>query len=174
MPRRRCACFLGCGAPRRTRQRWQRWRFPLGADVPACLHGQAVRMQGVGEVLSPGPRLPSFGLALVNPGVGVSTPAVFCARVGPVSAPAVLPQGWADVAAMAAGLAALGNDLEAPALSLCPEVAAVLAALREVPGCLLARMSGSGATCFGLFADGAAAERAAAAVRREGWWCWGG
>ncbi len=143
----------------------------LGADVPACLAGRPARMEGVGERLGPAPKLPAFGLLLANPGVGVSTPAVFRARVGPYSARAMLPEGWASAAAMAAGLAELGNDLEAAAIRLCPVIAEVLAWLRARPGCLLARMSGSGATCFGVFAGKpeVAAEEAPA-----GWWVEGG
>jgi 4-diphosphocytidyl-2-C-methyl-D-erythritol kinase len=146
----------------------------LGADVPVCLAGRAARMGGVGEVLSPAPALPRFGMVLVNPGVAVSTPSVFRARTGPYSAPSVLARGWADAAAMAADLAALGNDLEAPAVALCPAIGEVLAALGATRGCLLARMSGSGATCFGLYADPAEAGLAAGEVRRPGWWAWGG
>lgn len=142
----------------------------LGADVPVCLHGRPARMSGVGETLAPAPALPPCHLVLVNPGVAVSTPAVFQARSGGFSAAAELPAGWADAAAMAAALARLGNDLEAPARSLCPVIGEVLAALAAQPGCLLARMSGSGATCFGLFADAAAAARGAAGVARPGWW----
>ena len=133
----------------------------LGADVPVCLAGCPARMGGVGDVLSPAPDLPAFGLVLVNPGVAVSTPEVFRARSGGFSAPAALPSGWPDAAAMARDLAALGNDLESPAATLCPVIGAVLAALRTAPGCLLARMSGSGATCFGVFAAAVAAAAAA-------------
>jgi 4-diphosphocytidyl-2-C-methyl-D-erythritol kinase len=146
----------------------------LGADVPVCLAGRPARMGGIGEVLSPAPGLPAFGLVLVNPGVAVSTPAVFRARVGRLSAPAVLPSAWPDAVAMARDLAALGNDLEPPAVALCPVIGEVLAALRTRPGCLLTRMSGSGATCFGLFTDAAGAIAAAGTVRRPGWWVWGG
>ena len=145
----------------------------LGADVPVCLAGGAMRMGGIGERLGPGPALPAFGMVLVNPGSAVSTPAVFKARTGPFSAMAALPGGWGDAGAMAAGLSDLSNDLEAPAIRLCPAVAAVLAWLRAQPGCLLARMSGSGATCFGLFRDGPAAEAVARAAP-AGWWAWGG
>ncbi|MCW3477237.1 4-(cytidine 5'-diphospho)-2-C-methyl-D-erythritol kinase, partial [Rhodovastum sp. RN2-1] len=99
---------------------------------------------------------------------------VFRARAAGFSAPAALPAGWASLDAMAADLAALGNDLEPPALALRPVIGEVLAALRAQPGCRLARMSGSGATCFGLFADAAVAEAAAPALRRHGWWAWGG
>ncbi|CAH2600108.1 4-diphosphocytidyl-2-C-methyl-D-erythritol kinase [Rhodovastum atsumiense] len=146
----------------------------LGADVPVCLASRAARMGGVGEALAEAPALPGFGMVLVNPGVAVATPAVFRARSGPFSAPAALPAGWADAAALARDLAALSNDLEPPAVALQPVIGTVLDALRAAPGCLLARMSGSGATCFGLFADPPAAEAAASLLRRPGWWCWGG
>ncbi len=146
----------------------------LGADVPVCLAGRVCRMQGVGEILLPGPALPACGMVLVNPGVAVATPAVFRARTGGFSPPAVLPAAWADAAAMAATLGQLANDLEPAAIGLAPVIGAVLAALRATPGALLARMSGSGATCFALFADAPSAAAAAAALARPGWWCWGG
>lgn len=142
----------------------------LGADVPVCVASRPARMGGIGEVLSPAPALPECGLLLVNPRVALPTPAVFRARGGPFSAPAALPpRGWADAAALAHDLRALRNDLETAAIALCPPVAAVLEALSAAPGCLLARMSGSGATCFGLFADAAAAGRAAATLPAA-WW----
>jgi len=145
----------------------------LGADVPVCLASRPARMQGIGEILRPAPALPTFGLALLNPGAAVSTPDVFRAREGVFSEVPVLPAAWPDAAAMSAGLAQVRNDLEAPALALCPAIAPVLDWLRARPGCLLARMSGSGATCFGLFAtpDAAAAVAAQAPVP---WWAWGG
>jgi 4-diphosphocytidyl-2-C-methyl-D-erythritol kinase len=146
----------------------------LGADVPACVLGEAVRMGGVGEQLAPAPTLPDFGMLLVHPGQNVRTPEVFHRRQGPFSPPARLPERWADARAMAADLALLHNDLEEAARGLCPAIAEVLAALRATPGCLLARMSGSGATCFGLFVDAAAAQTAAATLRHTGWWVWGG
>ncbi len=145
----------------------------LGADVPVCLLGEPARMGGVGELLGTAPALPAFGMVLVNPGVPVSTADVFRSREESYSEAAVLPARWADAAAMAADLTALTNDLEAPALRVCPAVAEVLAWLRQLPGCRLARMSGSGGTCFGVFDDGAAA--AAAAERAPPvWWRWGG
>lgn len=147
--------------------------LPLGADVPVCIASRPRRMAGVGEALSAAPGLPPFGLVLTNPGVTLATAAVFRARQGGFSPPAMLPEGWADAAAMARDLARLANDLEAPAIGLCPEIGAVMARLRALPGCLLARMSGSGATCFGVFADPVAAA-AAARLLPEGWWRWGG
>jgi 4-diphosphocytidyl-2-C-methyl-D-erythritol kinase len=146
----------------------------LGADVPVCLRGQPTRMAGIGEQLEPAPRLPPCGLVLVNSGVAVSTADVFRARRAAFSVPAELPTGWPDAQAMATSLLSLTNDLEAPALALCPVIADTLAALRSRPDCLLARMSGSGATCFGLFPTASQAERAAARLGRPGWWTWGG
>jgi 4-diphosphocytidyl-2-C-methyl-D-erythritol kinase len=145
----------------------------LGADVPICMAGQAARMGGVGDQLSPAPALPPFGAMLVNPGVAVFTPEVFRTRTGPFSGKAFLPRSWPDAANMARDLSALANDLEAPALRLCPAVGDVLAWLRAQPGCLLARMSGSGATCFGVFRDGRAASAVADRVPLP-WWAWGG
>ena len=145
----------------------------LGADVPVCLAARPARMEGIGEHLGAAPDLPAFGLLLVNPGVAVSTPAVFRARAGGFSEPATLPPAWTSAEAMAVDLRPLGNDLEAAAIALCPAIADVLAWLRARPGCLLARMSGSGATCFALFADEAAAEAHARDAPR-GWWAHGG
>lgn len=158
------------------------WRRPipealpasLGADVPVCVASEPARMGGIGEILSPAPALPRFGMALINPGVAVSTPAIFRAREAAFSRPAALPAGWETAAAMAADLAALANDLQSPALDLAPAIGAVLAAFETHPDCLLARMSGSGATCFGIFPDGGIAAQAAADLARPGWWCWGG
>ena len=147
--------------------------LPLGADIPACLASRPCRMGGIGERLAPAPHLPRFGILLANPRVALATQAVFRARGAGFSPPAMLPAGWADAAGLAHDLAALGNDLEPPAIALCPAVAEVLAALRGLPGCLLARMSGSGATCFGIFAEPALAQDAAARLP-EAWWRWGG
>jgi 4-diphosphocytidyl-2-C-methyl-D-erythritol kinase len=145
----------------------------LGADVPVCLAARAARMGGIGESITPPPRLPAFGLLLANPRIAVPTQAVFRARAGAFSAPARLPAVWPDASRMAADLAGLGNDLQDAALSLCPAIGAVLAAIAAQAGCLLARMSGSGATCFGIFATPAHAAAAAAALP-ESWWRWGG
>ncbi|WP_298282514.1 4-(cytidine 5'-diphospho)-2-C-methyl-D-erythritol kinase [Acidocella sp.] len=146
----------------------------LGADVPVCLVSRPVRMQGIGEILVPAPRLPAFGMVLVNPGVAVPTPAVFKARAGAFSVPPALPAAWAGFEEMIAGLTACANDLEAPAIGVAPVLGEVLAALGALPGAALARMSGSGATCFALFETAQAARAAAALIARPGWWCWGG
>lgn len=146
----------------------------LGADVPVCLRSMPARMQGVGEILAPAPRLPSFGIMLVNPGVAVPTPAVFKARQGSFTPPPMLPVQWPDVSAMVADLARCTNDLQAAAIALQPVIAEVLARLNALPGVLLARMSGSGATCFALFATPEAARAAAQMIEQKEWWCWGG
>jgi len=145
----------------------------LGADVPACIASRTVRMRGIGEVLDEVSPLPRFGLLLANPRVALPTPSVFRARGSGFSVPAGPPGALRDAGDLAAWLRPLGNDLEAAAISLCPPVAEVLGAVAAQPGCLLARMSGSGATCFGIFATEAAAARAAAALPTA-WWRWGG
>lgn len=146
----------------------------LGADVPVCLHGVPCRMQGVGEVISPLPHpLPPAHLVLANPGVAVSTPAIFRAlgRKDNPPLPATLPR-FDSAAALAAFLADQRNDLEAPAMALEPVIGDTRQALAAQVGCLFARMSGSGATCFGLFADATTAHAAAAALQaaHPGWW----
>jgi 4-diphosphocytidyl-2-C-methyl-D-erythritol kinase len=147
----------------------------LGADVPVCLLSRPALMSGIGEILAPAPPVPEAGVVLVNPGVAVSTPAVFRARTGGFSPPAAFPAaGWASARLLAQTLAGTHNDLEAAARCMAPEINDALAALANAPGCLIARMSGSGATCFGLFEDALAARHAADTVRRDGWWVWGG
>ena len=145
----------------------------LGADVPACLASHPVRMRGIGEVLDAAPSLPAFGLLLAHPRIALPTPVVFQARQGAFSAPATMPAHLPDARALADWLRPLGNDLQEAAIGLCPAVSEVLGAITAQPGCLLARMSGSGATCFGIFASEAAAEAAPSALPR-GWWRWGG
>ena len=144
----------------------------LGADVPVCLAPRSLRMRGVGEEITEGPRLPAMGLVLVNPGVEVPTPAVFKALTRKDNPAMPHPPGWASAATMAHWLKTQRNDLEAPAMVLAPVIGTVLKAIGASPGCHMSRMSGSGATCFGLFDTRAEAEVAAAALRAEnlGWW----
>ncbi|MHA1598282.1 MAG: 4-(cytidine 5'-diphospho)-2-C-methyl-D-erythritol kinase [Alphaproteobacteria bacterium] len=145
----------------------------LGADVPVCLGGKAAFMSGIGEILSPAPALPAASVVLVNPGVAVSTPAVFRALDGNFTpADGRFDYVPADARELASILAKRNNDLEAPALHLEPVIGEVLAALAATDDILLARMSGSGATCFGLFADPGEAARAALciATARPDWW----
>lgn len=145
----------------------------LGADVPVCLTPCATRMEGIGERLTPLPPLPPVHAVLVNPRRPVATPAIFRALTQRNNAPlpATIPT-FADARALAYWLARQRNDLEGPARLLEPMISDVLAAIAAHPGCLLARMSGSGATCFGLFADAAQAATAARALRhaQPDWW----
>ncbi len=145
----------------------------LGADVPVCLAPRPTFVGGIGDQLDPAPALPALHVALVNPAVPLSTASVFAAlgacadhRRGRFeSAPL-------DAAGLAGLLASRDNDLEIPARGLCPEIDAVIRALARQPDCLLARMSGSGATCFGLFATAVAALAAARSIAEEqqAWW----
>ena len=145
----------------------------LGADVPVCLAGKACRMQSIGERLSAAPALPPLWLVLVNPGCPVPTGAVFAAlrgRFGPGMG--VLPERFDDAQTLADWLGQCRNDLQPPALTLARPVGDALVALEGQRACLLARMSGSGGTCFGLFADqaGAHAGSARIAAAEPGWW----
>ena len=144
----------------------------LGADVPACLAARPCWLGGIGEAVAPAPALPRTGLVLANPGIALPTPAVFKARQGAFSEAARFSTAPADAAALASLLAERRNDLTAAAIGEAPAIAEVLERLAALPGALLARMSGSGATCFALFATenaaAAAAERLRAAAPR--WW----
>lgn len=148
----------------------------LGADGAACLWGRPVLAQGRGEALSPAPGLPAIEAVLVNPGVGVSTPAVYGALdaaggFGDIEPPP-MPDAFESVEELAGWLGMMRNDLEAPAVALVPEIGDVLATLADEPETLIARMSGSGATCFAICSGDieadALAERVAAL--RPGWW----
>ena len=147
-----------------------------GADVPVCVESRPRIMRGIGDILSEPFTLPALPALLVNPGVAVATKEVFA---GWASAAAASPA--ADLAALARiatrdellqFLIAQSNDLERPAIVLAPVIADVLSALGALPGCRLARMSGSGATCFGLFATATAARSAAKFLRSKfpHWW----
>ncbi len=144
----------------------------LGADVPACLAGRPSFVGGIGEVVQPAPRLPSLGLVLANPGIALSTAEVFTRRRGAFSTPGRFFEPPRDARDLAEILAARRNDLTATAARLAPAVAEIEGALASSPGCLLARMSGSGPACFGLYADEGAAGRARAllAERAPSWW----
>jgi 4-diphosphocytidyl-2-C-methyl-D-erythritol kinase len=149
-----------------------------GADVPVCLDPWPRVMRGIGEELSAPIRLPPLPAVLINPGVPLATKDVFAAYAA--GAPAAAPGPALDFTAarldtLRAAFDALAggtNDLEPAAVSLCPAVAAVLAALARSKGCRLARMSGSGATCFGLYDSERAADAAARSLRaaQRDWW----
>lgn len=148
----------------------------LGADGAACLWGRPVVAQGRGERLSPAPGWPVVDAVLVNPGVPLSTPDVYqrfdaLGAFGSVEPPPA-PDAFEDSVELAAWLATQRNDLEAAAVAVAPEVGAVLATLADEPETLLARVSGSGGTCFALCAGDIEAEGLAERLEamRPEWW----
>lgn len=144
----------------------------LGADVSVCLAGGPSYVSGIGERIVRVPELPPAWLVLANPGQPLATGAVFAARVGAFSPPTPWVEPVATVSALGVQLAAFRNDLEPAARRLLPEIGDVMGALSATEGCLLARMSGSGATCFGLYVEESAARAAAATIQaqRPAWW----
>lgn len=140
----------------------------LGADVPVCLAGQPVRMAGIGEKLTPIPALPPLWAVLANPRCAVSTPAVFksLVRVDNPPMPADIPR-FGTAADLAVWLSTQRNDMQAAAMHLAPAIGGLLDDLSRLPGSLLSRMSGSGATCFALFDSASAAQTAAKALRQS-------
>ncbi len=145
----------------------------LGADVPVCLSARAARMRGIGEQIDPVPPLPPLALVLVNPRVEVPTPQVFRALASRSNAPLPETLGpWPDSRAFIDWLAERRNDLEPAACQLAPVISTVLEGLQSTQDCALARMSGSGATCFGLFESQDAARTAARDLQQAHpeWW----
>lgn len=148
----------------------------LGADGAACFRGRPVLAEGRGERLTPSPELPAIEAVLVNPGVGVSTPAVYRAldaggAFGDVEPPP-MPQAFESVEELAGWLGLMRNDLQAPAIGLAPQIGDVIETLAGEPETLIARMSGSGATCFAICASDIEANALADRVAgmRPDWW----
>jgi 4-diphosphocytidyl-2-C-methyl-D-erythritol kinase len=150
----------------------------IGADVPVCLHQSAAWMRGLGERITHAANISALPAILVNPRLKLSTADVFrklkAAPYDPdrASGSAPIQTGWEDPASAAACLKEGRNDLEAPAIALEPAVESVLNILRGLDGCLLARLSGSGPTCFGLFPSQNVAARAAEVIKtsQPNWW----
>jgi 4-diphosphocytidyl-2-C-methyl-D-erythritol kinase len=144
----------------------------LGADVPVCLAARTAWLGGVGEQVEPAPALPPLAVVLANPGAALPTAAVFQRFAAPFSAPARFAAPPRDGVQLAAWLAERRNDLTASAMALVPELGAVLTRLAAAEGALIARMSGSGATCFALFSVADAAASTAKRLRAEhpNWW----
>ncbi len=144
----------------------------IGADVPVCLNGRPAMMTGVGETLRDAMAPPPCGVVLVNGGEGVSTPEVFAVRTASFT-----DNGdWQTPPTFDAFIEALTgrkNDLSDPAMSVSPVIGEVLAVLSETRHCALARVSGSGGTCFGLYPDIASADHASSAIKaaHPDWWC---
>jgi len=145
----------------------------LGADVRVCLARQAARMRGIGEEVQQLQGVPELHAVLANPGVAMSTPEVFAALETKNNEPMPkrIPR-WRGAWSAIDWISKQRNDLEEPALKLAPVIGDVLAALSALPGARMARMSGSGATCFALFEDRAEADAAAddLADAHPDWW----
>ena len=145
----------------------------IGADVPVCVAATSSRVRGIGERVTPLTGLPEMYLLLANPGCALATAKVF-GGLADANNPGLpeLPEGWQDLGHLVGYLGGCRNDLAAPAMAAEPAIGEVIAALEAECACLLARMSGSGASCFGIFATGEAAAAAGAAIAREhpGWW----
>jgi 4-diphosphocytidyl-2-C-methyl-D-erythritol kinase len=144
--------------------------LPLGADLPMCLAAKPLLARGIGDEITPVPGMASLGIVLVNPGVAVSTANVFAALGTADNQPLPPLPRTLDFHGLCNWLETTRNDLEAPARRIRPEISGALAALRK-GGAHFVRMSGSGATCFGLFESGNVAKRAATTIRerKPGW-----
>jgi len=156
---------------------WRELAEGLGSDVPACLSSRPALMTGRGEVVTPVSGFPPCAVVLANPGLQLAAVDVYGVLVpADLLAPPEQPPKTLDFGGSFNRLldhaASRGNDLESAALSLAPVIGEVLAALRRCQGAHLARLSGSGPTCFALFATGDEAERAAAELRavHSNWW----
>ena len=164
------ACYRGLlalGAPERPEA-----LLEIGADVPMCVPSQPARVQGIGEVIDAA-TLPELPALLINPRVAVSTPVVFRELATKVNDP-LTPERlhFSDKDALISWLEQQRNDLEGPAMGVAPQIAEVLHALQAASACRLARMSGSGATCFGLFDNLGDAHDLAAEISgaHPDWW----
>lgn len=145
----------------------------LGADVPMCLYSRTCEVLGIGERIKPVTAFPPVHLVLVNPMAPVSTADVFRrleTRENPPMPP--LPEALDRAAMLSLWLSDTRNDLEPPAIAIAPAIAGVIETIAATAGCALARMSGSGATCFGLYGSAAAAHQAAHDLREKlsGYW----
>ena len=147
----------------------------LGADVPMCLNDQPKRVQGVGEKLSPFPLNVSLPILLVNPGLPLPTPQIFNLLENRYQPPINMEtlgalENFEDVIEF---IEPLRNDLQKPAITRCPVIQLVLDEISSMNGCKFSRMSGSGATCFGLFENTTKADAARILIERHhpDWWC---
>ncbi len=144
----------------------------LGADVPVCLNCTPTVMRGTGEELSHAPIMPEIPILLINPIVSCSTTAIFSYHNDAFKKNIELPKQFNSITDLIKTLRSVGNDLYEPALELVPEIKNVITAINSYEGCLLSRMSGSGATCFGLFKTIEDAETASQNIAKTypNWW----
>ncbi|QCE35450.1 4-(cytidine 5'-diphospho)-2-C-methyl-D-erythritol kinase [Acetobacteraceae bacterium] len=166
-----------------TKETFSELFLKLGADGPVTQNNLPKRMRGIGEILNGIPLFPQIGILLLNPGIKVSTSKIFQALDIPeqkdLSYPKIPKEGWKDARMLFSFLKKTRNDLEQPAIKLVPIIADILSQLRHLPACQLARMSGSGATCFALFQNKADAQNAEKILRSspntpKSWWIWSG
>lgn len=144
----------------------------LGADVPVCFLCQAARIRGIGDLLDPVPEIPEMPIILVHPAKPCITADIFMHYGGAFSEPLSIPPHFGDHESFVAFLHGTRNDLYETACQAVPDIANVIHALEAQQGCAIARMSGSGSSCFGLFETQAQAENATAALQRDNpdWW----
>lgn len=148
----------------------------LGSDVTVCLESRAAMMRGTGEQVVPLDTFPEIAAVLVNPGAALATADIFnelgASALPPDFSPEIDAPSIHTLEALLAVIEASGNDLEVPATRLAPAIGAVMAALTAAPGCRIAGLSGSGATCFGIFGSQAQAQVAAARLSTgfPDWW----
>jgi len=125
----------------------------LGADVPACLHAKPLYMSGIGEKIQECEIEEDLYILLANPGKSLATAEVFSARLGDFSTPPTRHKNFTSTTQLLELLKQTSNDLQQAAISIIPEIAHLISSLEKQQGCLLARMSGSGATCFAIFSN---------------------
>ena len=144
----------------------------LGADVPVCLHCKSARVRGIGDILDPVPHIPETPIVLIYPGKPCPTKDVFRRFTGAHKESIPLPAQFEDIDALAAFLENTQNDLLPAARDIVPAIDNALKALETQSGCRIARLSGSGSSCFGLFADDTHARKAADVLADENpdWW----
>lgn len=144
----------------------------LGADVPVCYFAQPARILGIGDRVEPITAMPEMDIVLVNPNKSCHTASVFTDHLEPFRAETALPDSLSDIGTCVDFLRAQGNDLTSAATRLVPDIALILPALSDRHGCLLSRLSGSGATCFGVFDNATNAQAAAQLIAQDhpDWW----
>ncbi len=153
--------------------KWYEIALSLGADVPFCYHNQAALIEGIGEKITSVPEINAVWAVLINPCKPLSTQQVFVRGIEKFTSPNTIPPlNWQNTAEFIAYLNATRNDLEAPAIALMPEISTILGELKQQDKILLGRMSGSGATCYGLFNDLEAAKEAEKKIKaaNSDWW----
>lgn len=144
----------------------------LGADVPVCYYSQPARMQGIGDLVTPVPDMPELDILLINPGKPCPTEKVFAGITPPYSEKITFPPHFKSTHALIEFLSHQRNDLTPAASNIVSEINEILPLIQKQKGCALARLSGSGATCFGIFENADTAKEAEIKIREQNpdWW----